>query len=110
MDQRLVRLNSLGIPFIVFGKSETEGVTYVTNDDYDALKSLMKYLVSKELRTISLLIGDQSLVNLDRVRGAKDAYRELRLEQSLIEVVDQMKTVKDVYLFFKEKFYEEDNS
>ncbi|MBO0991828.1 LacI family DNA-binding transcriptional regulator [Bacillus sp. SD088] len=107
MDQRIIYLQKLGIPFIVFGKSDTEGVTYVTNNDYDALKSLMYYLVSKGLEKVSLLIGDQSLVNMDRVQGVKDAYGELGLDASLIEVVYQMKTVEDVYLYTKAGFTKE---
>lgn len=105
-DERIEALNKLKIPFIVFGKSDTEGVTYVSNDDYNSLYNLMKYLVGRGLKKVLLLMGDKSLVNLERARGAIDSYKEMGLEDDLIKVIYNLKTINDVYVFSKEYFKE----
>lgn len=103
-DERVAFLKKMEIPFIVFGKSNTSGVSFVTNNDYEALYSLMKYLFSRDIKDTVLLIGEESLVNLERVRGAKYAYKECGLDESHIQIVYQMKTIDDVYQFSKTHF------
>lgn len=103
-DQRIAFLETMNIPFIVFGKSNTSGVSYVTNNDFEALYSLMNYLVNRGVQDTCMLIGEKSLVNMERIEGAKAAYQELALREEQINIVYQMKTIDDVYQYAKSNF------
>jgi len=103
-DERIRLLKKFGIPFVVFGKSYTDGVIYVTNDDYGSLKSLYNYLYGQGFKKMLMLMGNKTNTNMERARGALDACRELGLPEDTIEVVYSLKTIDDVYQFSKQYF------
>ena len=56
------------MPFIVFGESQTEGVIYVSNNDFQAMYDLMGAVADKGLRDMWLLMGGSHLSIKDRER------------------------------------------
>lgn len=103
-DKRVAFLKEKGIPFIIFGKSNTADVAYVSNNDYDALFKLGEYLIERDLKKLVMLIGLDSLVNKDRVKGVQDAYREKGIDVSYIDVVYNIKTIEDTYNYCLSNF------
>mgnify|MGYP000875362875 FL=1 len=65
-DSRIQYLKKNNMPFIVFGESQTEGVIYVSNNDFQAMYDLMGAVADKGLRDMWLLMGGESLVNIVR--------------------------------------------
>lgn len=95
-DSRIQYLKKNNMPFIVFGKSQTEGVIYVSNNDFRAMFELMGAVSEKELRNMWLLMGGESLVNKDREKGARTFVKEKKYDISL-EVVYGLATIESVY-------------
>ena len=95
-DSRIQYLKKNNMPFIVFGKSQTEGVIYVSNNDFRAMFELMGAVSEKELRNMWLLMGGESLVNKDREKGARTFVKEKKYEIAL-EVVYGLATIESVY-------------
>lgn len=96
-DKRVAFLKERGIPFIIFGKSNTADVAYVSNNDYEALYNLGKFLIRRNLKKLVMLIGLDTLVNQDRVKGVQAAYREEEIDVDLIHVAYHIKTIEDTY-------------
>ncbi|MGF7049833.1 DNA-binding LacI/PurR family transcriptional regulator [Paenibacillus sp. DS2015] len=103
-DKRIRFLKEKEIPFIVFGKSSMADVLYVSNNDYEALFNLGKYLVERKLKKLVMLIALETLVNKDRVRGVQDAFRAEGLDVDNIEVVYNIVTIEDTYRYCKNMF------
>ncbi|NGP46778.1 LacI family transcriptional regulator [Bacillaceae bacterium SIJ1] len=105
-DERISLLRKLKKPFVVFGKSNTDDVNYVTNDDYGALYSLTEYLLAQGHRQMMMMIGANSIVNADRVQGAKDAYEAQSFNPGWVDVVYDMRTTEDVYRYAHNRYKE----
>lgn len=95
-DSRIQYLKKNNMPFIVFGKSQTEGVIYVSNHDFQAMYDLMGAVADKGLRDMWLLMGGESLVNKDREKGARTFVKEKKYDITL-EVVYGLATIESVY-------------
>lgn len=95
-DSRIQYLKKNNMPFIVFGKSQTEGVIYVSNNDFQAMYDLMGAVADKGLHDMWLLMGGESLVNKDREKGARTFVKEKKYEIAL-EVVYGLATIESVY-------------
>ena len=95
-DSRIQYLKKNNMPFIVFGESQTEGVIYVSNNDFQAMYDLMGAVADKGLRDMWLLMGGESLVNKDREKGARTFVKEKKYDISL-EVVYGLATIESVY-------------
>ena len=95
-DSRIQYLKKNNMPFIVFGESQTEGVIYVSNNDFQAMYDLMGAVADKGLRDMWLLMGGESLVNKDREKGARTFVKEKKYEIAL-EVVYGLATIESVY-------------
>ena len=95
-DSRIQYLKKNNMPFIVFGESQTEGVIYVSNNDFQAMHDLMGAIADKGLRDMWLLMGGESLVNKDREKGARTFVKEKKYEIAL-EVVYGLATIESVY-------------
>lgn len=96
-DQRVKLLNKINLPFLIFGKTETKDVKYVTNADYAAMVDVTNYTLSHDLKRMLILIGDKSLVNLDRINGVKSVYRESGFDENFVDIQTGLKTIKSVY-------------
>lgn len=96
-DQRIELLDRIKLPYLIFGKSQTKHINYVTNADYQAMVEVANYTLSHDLKNMLMLIGEKSLVNLDRVNGVRSVYEAKGLDVSLIEVQDGLKTVQSIY-------------
>ena len=59
------------IPFIVFGESRTPNVVYVSNNNFQATYDMMKLVSKENINSMWLLMGGESLVNMDRERGVR---------------------------------------
>lgn len=103
-DKRIEFLRNKGIPFIVFGKSSLPDVLYVSNNDYEALYNLGKYLTERKLQKLIMLIGLQSIVNKERVRGVQNAFLAEGQSVDNIEVVYNIMTIDDTYRYCKDTF------
>ncbi len=103
-DKRIQFLKEKNIPFIVFGKSSMPDVLYVSNNDYEALYHLGKFLLERKMHKLIMLIGLDTIVNQERVRGVQDAFLEEGLEADNIEVVYDIKTIEDTYNYCKQNF------
>ena len=100
-DSRIQYLKKNNMPFIVFGESQTEGVIYVSNNDFQAMYDLMGAVADKGLRDMWLLMGGESLVNKDREKGARTFVKEKKYEIAL-EVVYGLATIESVYHYAME--------
>lgn len=106
-DRRIQLLKRIGTPFLVFGKSATPDVVYVTNDDTTAMQEATDYLLEKGLKRIQLLMGGESLVNQERVNGAKISYDKSGVNPNGLQVKYGLARIEDLYRYGKEQLDDE---
>lgn len=100
-DSRIQYLKKNNMPFIVFGESYTDGVIYVSNNDFKAGYDLMKAVEEKGFKKMWLLMGGPSLVNKNRENGVREFVKEKRYDIDL-EVIYGLFTIESVYDYVKE--------
>ena len=100
-DSRIQYLKKNNMPFIVFGESHTDGVIYVSNNDFKAGYDLMKAVEEKGFKKMWLLMGGPSLVNKNRENGVREFVKEKRYDIDL-EVTYGLFTIESVYDYVKE--------
>ncbi len=100
-DSRIQYLKKNNMPFIVFGESQTDGVIYVSNNDFKAGYDLMKAVEEKGFKKMWLLMGGPSLVNKNRENGVREFVKEKRYDIDL-EVIYGLFTIESVYDYVKE--------
>lgn len=100
-DSRIQYLKKNNMPFIVFGESHTDGVIYVSNNDFKAGYDLMKAVEEKGFKKMWLLMGGLSLVNKNRENGVREFVKEKRYDIDL-EVIYGLFTIESVYDYVKE--------
>ena len=100
-DSRIQYLKKNNRPFIVFGESHTDGVIYVSNNDFKAGYDLMEAVEEKGFKKMWLLMGGPSLVNKNRENGIREFVKEKRYDIDL-EVIYGLFTIESVYDYVKE--------
>ena len=100
-DSRIQYLKKNNMPFIVFGESHTDGVIYVSNNDFQAGYDLMEAIEEKGFKKMWLLMGGPSLVNKNRENGVREFVKEKRYDIDL-EVTYGLFTIESVYDYVKE--------
>ena len=100
-DSRIQYLKKNNMPFIVFGESQTDGVIYVSNNDFKAGYDLMEAVEEKGFKKMWLLMGGPSLVNKNRENGVREFVKEKRYDIDL-EVIYGLFTIESVYDYVKE--------
>ena len=100
-DSRIQYLKKNNMPFIVFGESHTDGVIYVSNNDFKAGYDLMEAVQEKGFKKMWLLMGGPSLVNKNRENGVREFVKEKRYDIDL-EVTYGLFTIESVYDYVKE--------
>ena len=100
-DSRIQYLKKNNRPFIVFGESHTDGVIYVSNNDFKAGYDLMEAVQEKGFKKMWLLMGGPSLVNKNRENGVREFVKEKRYDIDL-EVIYGLFTIESVYDYVKE--------
>ena len=100
-DSRIQYLKKNNMPFIVFGESHTDGVIYVSNNDFQAGYDLMEAVEEKGFKKMWLLMGGPSLVNKNRENGVREFVKEKRYDIDL-EVTYGLFTIESVYDYVKE--------
>lgn len=100
-DSRIQYLKKNNMPFIVFGESHTDGVIYVSNNDFKAGYDLMEAAEEKGFKKMWLLMGGPSLVNKNRENGVREFVKEKRYDIDL-EVIYGLFTIESVYDYVKE--------
>ena len=100
-DSRIQYLKKNNMPFIVFGESHTDGVIYVSNNDFKAGYDLMEAVQEKGFKKMWLLMGGPSLVNKNRENGVREFVKEKRYDIDL-EVIYGLFTIESVYDYVKE--------
>jgi sugar-binding transcriptional regulator, lacI family len=100
-DSRIQYLKKNNRPFIVFGESHTEGVIYVSNNDFQAGYDLMEAVEEKGFKKMWLLMGGPSLVNKNRENGVREFVKEKSYDIDL-EVIYGLFTIESVYDYVKE--------
>lgn len=100
-DSRIQYLKKNNMPFIVFGESHTDGVIYVSNNDFKAGYDLMEAVEEKGFKKMWLLMGGPSLVNKNRENGVREFVKEKRYDIDL-EVTYGLFTIESVYDYVKE--------
>lgn len=95
-DIRIQYLKKNNMPFIVFGESKTPGVTYVSNDNFNATYDMMREISEKGYRNLWLLMGGHSQVNKDREKGVRKYIEDYKYNIDL-EVIYGLKTIESVY-------------
>ena len=86
------------MPFIVFGESQTPGVVYVSNNNFQATYDMMKVVLEKNFKDMWLLMGGESYVNKDRERGVRTFLKDNNYSMDL-KVVYGLTTIESVYSF-----------
>ena len=100
-DSRIQYLKKNNMSFIVFGESHTDGVIYVSNNDFKAGYDLMEAVEEKGFKKMWLLMGGPSLVNKNRENGVREFVKEKRYDIDL-EVIYGLFTIESVYDYVKE--------
>lgn len=100
-DSRIQYLKKNNMPFIVFGESHTDGVIYVSNNDFKAGYDLMEAVEEKGFKKMWLLMGGPSLVNKNRENGVREFVKEKGYDIDL-EVIYGLFTIESVYDYVKE--------
>ena len=100
-DSRIQYLKKNNMPFIIFGESHTDGVIYVSNNDFQAGYDLMEAVEEKGFKKMWLLMGGPSLVNKNRENGVREFVKEKRYDIDL-EVTYGLFTIESVYDYVKE--------
>ena len=100
-DSRIQYLKKNNMPFIVFGESHTDGVIYVSNNDFKAGYDLMEAVEEKGFKKMWLLMGGPSLVNKNRENGVREFVKEKRYDIDL-KVTYGLFTIESVYDYVKE--------
>lgn len=76
-------LNAAHIPFVIVESAfqmDGIGVNFVSSDNVDGAHKAVTYLISLGHRHIGCIIGDDKLVNEDRLRGYRNALNEYGIE------------------------------
>lgn len=102
-DRRIAYLKNNHVPFIVFGKSKSPDIVYVSNNDYDALYHLMGNLASKGHQKIWMLMGEKTLVNLERARGMEEWIAKQPASEIKLDIFYHLITIESVYDFVSKK-------
>ena len=97
-DIRINYLQKNKMPFIVFGESRTPNVVYVSNNNFQATYDMMKLVSKENVKSMWLLMGGESLVNKDRVRGVRAFLNEKNYSMDL-KVVYGLTTIDSVYSY-----------
>ena len=97
-DIRINYLQKNKIPFIVFGESRTPKVVYVSNNNFQATYDMMKLVSKENINSMWLLMGGESLVNIDRERGVRAFLNDKNYEMDL-KVVYGLTTIDSVYSY-----------
>lgn len=97
-DIRINYLQKNKIPFIVFGESRTPKVVYVSNNNFQATYDMMKLVSKENINSMWLLMGGESLVNMDRERGVRAFLNDKNYEMDL-KVVYGLTTIDSVYSY-----------
>ena len=100
-DSRIQYLKKNNMPFIVFGESHTDGVIYVSNNDFKAGYDLMEAVEEKGFKKMWLLMGGPSLVNKNRENGVREFVKKKRYDIDL-EVIYGLFTIESVYDYVRE--------
>lgn len=89
-DKCIAYLKEADYPFVVIGKPEnTEGILWVDNDNFNAMYSVVNYLIQKGERKIAFIGGSPTLnVTINRLEGYKKALENIGLEidENMIQV------------------------
>lgn len=97
-DIRINYLQKNKMPFIVFGESRTPNVVYVSNNNFQATYDMMKLVSKENVKSMWLLMGGESLVNMDRERGVRAFLNEKNYSMDL-KVVYGLTTIDSVYSY-----------
>ena len=100
-DSRIQYLKKNNMPFIVFGESHTDGVIYVSNNDFKAGYDLMEAVEEKGFKKMWLLMGGPSLVNKNRENGVREFVSDKSYDINL-EVIYGLFTIESVYDYVRE--------
>ena len=100
-DSRIQYLKKNNMPFIVFGESRTDGVIYVSNNDFKAGYDLMEAVEEKGFKKMWLLMGGPSLVNKNRENGVRECVSDKSYDINL-EVIYGLFTIESVYDYVRE--------
>ena len=100
-DSRIQYLKKNNMPFIVFGESHTDGVIYVSNNDFQAGYDLMEAVEEKGFKKMWLLMGGPSLVNKNRENGVRECVSDKSYDINL-EVIYGLFTIESVYDYVRE--------
>ena len=100
-DSRIQYLKKNNRPFIVFGESHTDGVIYVSNNDFQAGYDLMEAVEEKGFKKMWLLMGGPSLVNKNRENGVRECVSDKSYDINL-EVIYGLFTIESVYDYVRE--------
>lgn len=84
-DPRIRLARDFGIPAVVFGRSLSD-ISYVANKNASAMVEAYTHLFSRKLYRSVLLLGNKHGTNLDRAKGARDAYRTNGVHSELLTV------------------------
>jgi len=107
-DPRLELIKDSNIPYIIFDKAHNQESSYVTNDDYGAMFKGTNYLISRRCFNIELLLGNESPTNIEREKGAYDAYKKNKLSLKKLKVQYGIINVREAYRYTKKRLEEKD--
>ena len=107
-DPRISILKKNEIPYIIFDKPYDTESSYVTNTDYDAVLEGVEYFFSRGIKNIELLLGRKSPTNLEREKGAKEAYKSRGIDINKLKIKYEITSAKDAYEYMKKRLEKEE--
>ncbi|MBU3113017.1 LacI family DNA-binding transcriptional regulator [Clostridium lacusfryxellense] len=91
-DKCIDYLKKSNYPFVVIGKPEnTQGISWVDNDNFHAMYSVVNFLIQKGERKIAFIGGAATLnVTINRLEGYKKAMESIgeEIDEDMIEVAE----------------------
>ena len=94
-DKRLVYLEEQGIPYVVFGEPEGDGIHAVSLDNYDVGFKGGRFLASRDYKNVTFLLGEERfLSNQRRIKGFKDGVEGSGMTSEIISGID---TIEKAY-------------
>jgi len=103
-DLRIKMLQDHGTPFIIFEKAYNSGVSYIGNDNHQALFSIFDMMCKNHLSSACMLLWKPTLVNTDRVKGVLDAFEANGIPNNRVQVAYGIQDAKSAYTFIMDNF------
>jgi Transcriptional regulators len=101
-DKRFEVAQKNNIPYLAFEKTDYVPLT-VSNNNRKGMQEAARFLFSRGLTQVCLLLGAHMNVNQERARAMIEAYEQDQVSLDQLEIVYNMSTLEDIDRFVEER-------